>query len=89
MALGARVADVLNLVLREGSVLVVLGLVLGLSAAAATTRLLRSFLFEIETSDPLSYIGGSLVLVGVGLAACWFPARRAARVDPITALRSE
>jgi putative ABC transport system permease protein len=89
MALGARVADVLRLVLREGSRLVILGLVLGLGAAFAATRVLQTFLFGISANDPLTYLGVSLLLLGVALLACWLPARRAAKVDPIEALRCE
>ena len=89
MALGARIADVLKLVLREGLILSAAGLVVGGAATLATTRLLKSFLYETSPTDPLTLIGIPLLLALVALLACWFPARRASRVDPMVALRSE
>jgi predicted permease len=89
MALGAQLADVLRLVMRQGMSMVILGLVLGLAGALVVTRLLRSFLFEIQPFDPLTF-GVVVALLSVAAAvACWLPARRAARVDPMVALRSE
>ena len=88
-ALGARRADILSLVLRDGVRLVFPGLVLGLAGALATTRLLGSQLHGIAATDPLSYAAAALVLCAVAGLASWIPARRAAGVDPMRALRSE
>ncbi len=89
MALGAQVTDVLGLVLRQGFVLSAVGLGLGLAGAMGSTRLLRGFLFGIQPLDPLTFGAVSALLIGVVFLACWIPARRAARVDPMVALRSE
>ncbi|HEV2843996.1 MAG TPA: ABC transporter permease, partial [Thermoanaerobaculia bacterium] len=88
MAIGAGRRDVLRLVLRQGMTLVGVGLALGLAGAFALTRLLAGILFGVETTDPLTFVGVPIVLVLVTLAACWLPARRAARLDPLAALRS-
>lgn len=87
MAIGAGRRDVLQLVLRQGMTLVVLGLALGLAGAYALTRLLTGLLFGVEATDPLSFVGVPAVLALVTLAACWLPARRAASLDPLAALR--
>jgi putative ABC transport system permease protein len=88
-ALGARGPDILSLVFRDGAVLVIPGLVLGLLGALAVTRLLASQLHGVPASDPLSYaVAAAVLCLAAGLAS-WFPARRAARVDPMVALRSE
>jgi len=89
MALGAQIADVLQLVLRQGLGLTATGLALGFAGALAVTRLLRGFLYEITPLDPLTFIGVAFVLAGVSLLACWLPARRAAKIDPMVALRHE
>lgn len=89
MALGAEVSDVLALVLRQGAMLAVAGMILGLAGAAGATRLMRGFLHEVQPLDPPTF-GIVVVLLGaVALLACWLPARRASRVDPMEALRSE
>ena len=77
------------LVLRQGMRLVVLGLGLGLLAALGLTRVMRSLLYGVTPTDPATFAGVCLLLVAVALLACWLPARRAARVDPMVALRSE
>jgi putative ABC transport system permease protein len=89
MALGARVGDVLRLVLARGLVLTGLGLSLGLAGSLAVTRLLRSFLQDISPTDPCTFAVLPCVLGALSLLACYLPARRAARVDPMVALRYE
>jgi predicted permease len=89
MALGARTGDVLRLILRQGMVLTGIGLAVGLIAAAAATRMVASMLFEVKTGDPATYIGVAVLLGAVSLAASYIPARRAARVDPASALRQD
>jgi putative ABC transport system permease protein len=89
MALGATPASVLRLMLRRGMSLVAAGVLLGGSAAWAAGRLLSRMLYGVSAGDPLSFAGAALVLVAVALAACYLPARRASRLDPLAALRQE
>ena len=89
MALGARSGDILKLVLRQGVILLSTGLVVGLAGALAVTRLLSSLLSGLSASDPVTYISVGLLLCAVALLACYLPARRASRVDPMVALRYE
>ncbi len=89
MAMGARPADVLQLVLRQGMLPVVLGVALGLAVSAGLARLVSGLVTGVSAIDPVTFIGVSLLLAGVALVASWVPARRAARVDPLIALRSE
>ena len=88
-ALGASQSDVLKLVLLEGLRLTLIGLVVGVVLALGLTRTLRSLLFGVTSADPGTFIGVTLLLLFVALAACWIPARRAMRVDPMVALRYE
>ena len=89
MALGAQHVDVLRLVVGQGAGFVLLGLALGLGGALALGRVVRGLLYNVEPTDPLSFSGAALLLCGVALLACYIPARRAARVDPMVALRYE
>ena len=87
VALGAGNRDVLTLVLRQGGLLVGAGAIIGLLASAAATRVIESFLFGVRPLDPLTLAAVPTVLIGVGALACWAPARRAARIDPVDVLR--
>jgi putative ABC transport system permease protein len=89
MALGAQRLDVLSLVIGHGMKLTLTGVVIGVVAALALTRAMNSLLYEVKPSDPLTFGVVCLLLSGVALLACWLPARRAARVDPMEALRCE
>jgi ABC-type antimicrobial peptide transport system permease subunit len=89
LALGAERADLLRLVLRQGALLALLGAVFGCAAALAVTRYMQSFLFGVNATDPLTLVAVAGLLVGVAASASYIPARRAAKVDPMVALRYE
>jgi len=89
MALGARARDVLVMVMKQGMSLVLVGIVLGVAGAYAVTRTIRSLLFEVGTTDPLTFVAVLVLLAVVGFIASYVPARRATKVDPLEALRYE
>jgi putative ABC transport system permease protein len=95
MALGARGFQVLRLVMKEGAVMVAIGSAIGFAGAVLISRALSSLTFQLNqlfaqrTNDPLLLIGAPLLLAGVALLACYLPASRSARMDPLTALRDE
>ncbi len=89
MALGAGGPDIVRLVIRNGVALTMIGIVLGVAGAVALTRVLATLLFEVSTTDPLTFASVAFVLVSSSLLACYIPARRATKVDPLVALRYE
>jgi putative ABC transport system permease protein len=89
IALGARSGQVLGMVIRDGMKVIVVSLIVGLASAAAATRLLANQLFGVSTVDPVTFAAVPVILAIVALVACYLPARRASRVDPIVALRAE
>jgi ABC-type antimicrobial peptide transport system permease subunit len=89
MALGAQASDILKMVLKQGVFLALVGVAVGAVAALGLMRLLRSLLFEVQTYDVVTFVVASGVLFAVALLACYLPARRATKVDPLEALRYE
>ena len=87
MALGAEPRDVLRLVVGQGMKLTLIGVAVGLLASFALTRVMSSLLYEVEPRDPLTFVGVWLLLVSTALVACWVPAKRASRLDPMASLR--
>ena len=89
MALGAQKSDVLGLIIHDGLRLTLLGVAIGLAGAFVLTRYLSSLLYSVKATDPITFLGIALALTGAAMLACWLPARRAARTDPMAALRHE
>jgi putative ABC transport system permease protein len=89
IALGAQPDDVLKLIMKQGMTLALVGVVIGIIASFAFTRAIKSLLFNVSATDALTFLAVSLALASVALLACWIPARRATKVDPIVALRYE
>ncbi|HEX4949197.1 MAG TPA: FtsX-like permease family protein, partial [Blastocatellia bacterium] len=89
IALGAESRDVLRLIVGQGMKLALIGVAIGLTASLALTRLMKSLLFGVSTTDPLTFAGVALLLTLIALLACWVPARRATTVDPMIALRTD
>ena len=89
MALGAKTSDVLNLVIRDGLKLVLIGIGVGIAGALLLTRLMTTLLFGVTATDAVTYVTVALTLIIVALIACCIPARRATKVDPLIALRFE
>jgi putative ABC transport system permease protein len=89
MALGAQKFDVLRMVLKDGARMTLAGIVLGLVGALGLTRLMGSMLYGIKPTDPLTFISVAAVLAAIAMLACYVPARRAMKVDPMEALRHQ
>jgi putative ABC transport system permease protein len=89
LALGANNSDVLSLTIGQGMLLVLIGGAAGVALALALTRLAKSLLFGVNAADPITYIGVIILLSTVALIACYIPARRATKIDPVVALRNE
>jgi putative ABC transport system permease protein len=89
IALGAQVRDILQMVLKQGMFLVFTGVALGLATAWLSTRLIARLLFQVSATDPVTFVVIAAFLIAVALLACFIPARRATKVDPLVALRYE
>ena len=88
MSLGADSGRVQRMILREGGVLVLLGLVLGGVGAVSAARVIQGLLFGVEPHDPVTFLGVGILMAAIGIVACWIPALRAARIDPVITMRA-
>jgi ABC-type antimicrobial peptide transport system permease subunit len=89
MALGAQASHIRNMMVRQGMARALIGVLIGIAGAFALTRFLATFLYDVKAWDPVAFIVTPILLCAVALLAIWIPARRAVRVDPMTALRFE
>jgi ABC-type antimicrobial peptide transport system permease subunit len=89
IALGAEPGNVMRMIVRQGGLVAIAGIVIGLAAAVAGSRVIASLLYDVSPRDPAVFAGTSVTLLAIALAACWIPARRAASVDPLIALRAD
>ena len=89
IALGAKPGDLAALIVRQGMKLALVGVAVGTAASLGLTQLMSSLLYGVRPNDPITLVGGALLLAAVALLGCYIPARRAAKVDPIVALRQE
>jgi putative ABC transport system permease protein len=89
VALGAQTADVFKLIVGQGTLLALVGVVIGLAAAYGLTRLMSSLLYGVAATDPWTFVGVAVLLMFVAFIACYLPGRRATRIDPVVALRYE
>jgi putative ABC transport system permease protein len=89
LAMGAEPGGITRMILRQGGIVTLMGALVGLMAALTGSRLIQSLLFGVSARDPVIFAGTTLFLLGVALMACWLPARRAARLSPLEALRNE
>jgi len=89
MALGAQRSDVLRMVMTQGTKLTLIGVAIGIVAALGLTQLIAATLFGVSATDPATYVAVAILLIAVALLACYIPARRAMKVDPMVALRYE
>lgn len=89
IALGAQLSDVQKLIIRQGMWLAAIGSLIGLALALTGAHLLNSFLYGVSASDPITFTGIAVMLLTIAFLACWVPARRASRVDPMIALRAQ
>ena len=87
MSLGAQPSDILKMVISKGLILTLIGVAIGVAGSFFVTRLMTGMLFQVKTTDPVTFIGVSVLLMIIGLIACYIPARRATKVDPMVALR--
>jgi ABC-type antimicrobial peptide transport system permease subunit len=88
MSMGARSGDVQQMILKEGGVLLAIGLVLGVAGALFAARVIQGLLFGVPPHDPATFLGVALLMGAIGIAACWIPALRAARIDPVITMRA-